>query len=115
MKTEEWAHDVEQSRLLNLLWVPHYHCTPINATCIHQLLTLVHDGVLWLGGPIPITDMLIQRLAACATNDEVGHKRTSYEQLVEEVKHAATQSTIAVAVVQVELGDICSKIVAPAE
>lgn len=27
-----------------------------------QLLTLVHDGCLWLGGLIPITDMLIHRV-----------------------------------------------------
>lgn len=48
--------------MLNLLWVPHYHRTPINTTCIRQLLTLVHDGCLWLGGPIPITNMLIHRI-----------------------------------------------------
>lgn len=30
--------------------------------CVHQLFTLVHDGCLWLGGPIPIIDMLIHRI-----------------------------------------------------
>ena len=29
---------------------------------MQQLLTLVHDGCLWLGMPIPITDMLIHRI-----------------------------------------------------
>ncbi len=37
------------------------------------------------------------------------------EKLVEEVKQAATQSMIEVAVIQVELGDLHSKITAPAE
>ena len=37
------------------------------------------------------------------------------EKLVEEVKQAATQSVTEVAVVQVELGDLHSKITAPAE
>jgi len=59
LEMEEWVCDVEQSRFLNLLWVPHYHRTPINTICVCQLLTLVNDGFLWLGGPIPITDMLI--------------------------------------------------------
>ena len=53
---------VENVGLLNLLWVPHYHRTPINTICVSQLLTLVHDGFLWLGRPIPITNMLIHRI-----------------------------------------------------
>jgi len=61
--SDEWIHRVEQSGLLNLLWVPHYHCSNINTTCIWQLLTLVHDGFLSLGAPIPIMDMKIHRIA----------------------------------------------------
>lgn len=30
----EWIHNVENSGLLNLLWVPHYHRTTINTTCV---------------------------------------------------------------------------------
>ena len=37
------------------------------------------------------------------------------KQLVEEVKQTATQSVVEVAIVQVELGDLRSKIVAPTE
>lgn len=44
----EWIHRVENLGLLNLLWVHHYHCTTINKNCVHQLLTLVHNGCLWL-------------------------------------------------------------------
>lgn len=62
LEIEEWACGVEKSRLRNLIWVPHYHHTPINTTCIHQLLTLIHDECLLLGGHIPITYMLIHRL-----------------------------------------------------
>jgi len=60
--TVEWICSVENSGLLNLLWVPHYHHTPINTICVRQLLTLVHDGCLWLGGHIPITDMIIHTI-----------------------------------------------------
>ena len=44
LEMEEWVYGVEQSGLLNLLWVPHYHRNPINTICICQMLTLVHDG-----------------------------------------------------------------------
>jgi len=37
------------------------------------------------------------------------------EQLVEQVKHAAMQSTTEVAIVQVELGDLHNKITMPAK
>lgn len=59
---EEWVCIVEHSGLLNLLWVPHYHRTAMNTICVCELLTLVHNGCLWLGGPIPITYMLIHRI-----------------------------------------------------
>ena len=60
LETVEWIHEVGNSRLLNLLWVPHYHCTIIKITCVRQLLTL--DGCLWLGGSTPITNMLIHKI-----------------------------------------------------
>ena len=30
--------------------------------CVCQLLALVHNGILWLGQPIPITDMPTHRV-----------------------------------------------------
>ena len=62
LKLVEWIRGVNQLGLLNLLWVPHYHCSNINTTCISKLLTLVRDGCLWLGAPISITNMLIHRI-----------------------------------------------------
>lgn len=35
---------------------------PITLIVIKQLLCLVHNGCLWLGEPIPITDILIHRI-----------------------------------------------------
>jgi len=55
----EWICWVNQSGLLNFLWVPHYHRTLINLTVIKQLFCLVHDGFLWLNELISIIDMLI--------------------------------------------------------
>ena len=55
----KWLRCVEKAGLVNLLWVPHYYCTPMTVFVIRQLLCLVHDGWLWLEEPIPITDHLI--------------------------------------------------------
>jgi len=62
LEMEEWVCGVEKLGFLNLLCVPHYHRTPTNKICVRQLLTLFHDGCLWLRGPIPIIDMLIHRI-----------------------------------------------------
>lgn len=35
---------------------------PITLMVIKQLLFLVHDGCLWLGDPIPITNMMIHKI-----------------------------------------------------
>lgn len=48
--------------MLNLLWVSHYHHTPIILMVIKKFLCLVDNGCMWLGEPIPITDMLIHRV-----------------------------------------------------
>jgi len=58
----KWVYGVEQAELLNMLLVPHYHRSAFNTVCVHQLLVLVHDGCLWLGQPIPITDMFIDKI-----------------------------------------------------
>lgn len=62
LETDEWVWGGEQSWLVNLLWVPHYHHTPINMICVCHLLTLVYNGFLWLRVPIPITYMVIHRI-----------------------------------------------------
>ena len=62
LELSKWIRGVDKARLLNLLWVPHYHRAPINLIIIKQLLCLVHDGCLWLGESVPITDMLIHRI-----------------------------------------------------
>jgi len=30
LETQKWLRSVEKARLLHLLWIPHFHCTPIN-------------------------------------------------------------------------------------
>lgn len=44
----KWLLGVEKAGLLNLRWIPHYHCTTLTICVIRQLLCLVHDGILWL-------------------------------------------------------------------
>lgn len=55
----KWVHRVQLAGLLHMLFLPHFHRSNISTQCVRQLLNLVHDGCLWLGEPIPITDMLI--------------------------------------------------------
>lgn len=62
METKEWVCAVYKSVFLNLLFVSHYHHTHINTICVHHLLTLVHDGCLWLGESIHIMKILIHKI-----------------------------------------------------
>lgn len=57
-----WIKWVDKAGLLNLPWVAYYNRAPITLIVIKQLLCLVHDGFLWLGELILITDMLIHRI-----------------------------------------------------
>ena len=66
----KWVCGVEQSGLLNMILILHYHHSPINMIYVRQLLMLVHDGILWLGQPIPLTNMLIHKIT------KLTHKRT---------------------------------------
>ena len=86
----EWIREANKSGLLNLLWVPHYHRSKINTTCIWKLLTLVHNGCLWIGMPIPITHILIHRITHLPHEGlnpakEFGRK-TSERELAEQMK-----------------------------
>lgn len=58
----KWADIIERVRFLNMFWVQHFSCSAINTVYVHELLMLVHDGCLWLGGPISITHMLVHRI-----------------------------------------------------
>jgi len=51
LEPHKWLHGVENAGLLNLLWVSHYHRTPVTILFIRQLLCLVHGGCLWLEEP----------------------------------------------------------------
>lgn len=90
LEMHKWLQGVEKVGLLNLLWVPHYHHTPINIFVIRQLLFLVHDGCLWLEEPIPIMDHLIHRITRLPhkgddPTDILEGKRTNLE-IVEAMK-----------------------------
>lgn len=86
----EWIHKFNQSGLLNLFRVPHYHRSNINLIIIKQLMCLVHDECLRVSAPIPITDMLIHwimLLPHLGLNlaKQFG-KKTSEHDLVEKMK-----------------------------
>jgi len=53
-----------ESKVVKLLWVPHYYRAPVTIFVIKQLLCLVYDGCLWLEESIgiPIMDNLIHRI-----------------------------------------------------
>jgi len=53
LEPRKWLRGVEKVGLLNLLWVLHFHHTPITIFFVKQLLYLVHDGCLWVEEPSP--------------------------------------------------------------
>lgn len=63
LEPQKWLRGVEKARLLNLLWVFHFHHAPIAIFIIKQLLFLVHDGCLWLEESIPIKADLIHHVS----------------------------------------------------
>lgn len=70
LKPPKWLCRVEKTRLLNLLWMSHFHHAPITIFIIRQLLSLVHDGCLWLVEPIPITANLIHCISRLPCKEE---------------------------------------------
>lgn len=63
LEPRKWLHSVEKVRLLNLLWVLHFHRMPITIFVIRELLCLVRDGYLWIEEPIPIMENLIHHVS----------------------------------------------------
>lgn len=59
MEPMKWIKAVEQAGLLHMLCVPNFNRSITNTICVRQFLMLVHDECLWLGKPIPKTNMLI--------------------------------------------------------
>ena len=44
---QEWIEKLAPSRLLNLLCIPHFRCSPKMNAVVKVLLSCVHDGYLW--------------------------------------------------------------------
>jgi len=62
LESMRWVARIRDVGLLNMLWVSYFNHTNLNTIFVHQQLTLVCDWCLWLGEPIPITDMLIYHI-----------------------------------------------------
>lgn len=62
LEPRTWLNGVDKVRLLNLLEVSHYHHALVTIFIIRKLLSLVHDGCLWMEEPILITNLLIHRI-----------------------------------------------------
>ena len=72
----------------------------------------------WLDEAYEITTTIEGKLASLQETQQKLQTASAgpvIKQLVEELKHAATQCATKVAVVQVELGGLCDKISAPTE
>ena len=62
LEVKRWAAGLDQDGLLKMLDVPHFGRGTQVTIVVKQLLALVHDGHLWIGGKkIPINGELIQR------------------------------------------------------
>jgi len=64
LQPHQWATGLQRVGLLNILNVPNSDRSTSNASYVRQLLSLVHDGCLWLGTRIPTEEMLIKIITA---------------------------------------------------
>ena len=62
LKPMKWATSIDQARLMNLLFMPHFgHSLQVN-TYVKQLLVYFHKGCLWLDQPYPLDIELISSI-----------------------------------------------------
>jgi hypothetical protein len=59
LEPTQWILGLYNTGIMNLLDVPHFGRGNHINTCVKQLLALVHDGILWMDRPVPITMDLI--------------------------------------------------------
>ena len=63
LEVKRWAAGLDQAGLLKMLDVPHFGRGTQVTVVVKQLLSLVHEGHLWIGDKkIPINGELIQRI-----------------------------------------------------
>lgn len=59
---QEWIKKLTPSRLLNLLCISHFVCSPKLNAIVKLLLSCVHDGYLWLDRKIDVNVDVIHRI-----------------------------------------------------
>jgi hypothetical protein len=88
LKPKKWITGFYNTRIMNLLEIPHFgHGKDVNK-CVKQLLALVHGGILWMDMPISIDVDLIAAITGLPTNGEKPEKflddKTKEKDLLEE-------------------------------
>jgi hypothetical protein len=58
----QWETELEKTRILGLLNLPHFSRGQNATTCVKNLLAVTHGGDIWLDKPIPITVELIAQI-----------------------------------------------------
>ena len=62
MVPQRWVRGLAGSGLLNLLWMPHFGHYNVTDQLARQLLSLIHDGYLWIQDRVPINAALIHKI-----------------------------------------------------
>jgi hypothetical protein len=59
MQPKQWAAGLENTRILNLVEIPHFRRGKEVNNCIKKLMEVLHGGFLWMEEPISIDVELI--------------------------------------------------------
>jgi hypothetical protein len=60
IEADIWATGLQKDGILNLFDIPHFKRSVEISTYVNILLTCIHEGYLWLNGPISIdTDLIV--------------------------------------------------------
>jgi hypothetical protein len=58
----QWITRLYNSRIMNLLYIPHFGSGKNFGMCIKQLVPQVHGGILWMDKPMQIDVELISKI-----------------------------------------------------
>jgi hypothetical protein len=70
LEPKQWITSLYNTRIMNLLEIPHFGRGKDSNNCVKQLLELVHRGILWLDRPFLIDVDLIAKITGLAIDGE---------------------------------------------
>jgi hypothetical protein len=90
LEPKQWITGLYNTRIMNLLEIPHFGWGKDVNNCVKQLLALVHGGILWMDMMVSIDVDLIAEITGLPTDGENPTQylddKTKEKALAEEMK-----------------------------